>query len=126
MQVDEADTAPGRPTLGALFARLADQLRTLIRAELGLYRAEAEWRAISFGWAAAFLLGALAIVQAVTVALFVGLILVLAPLWGTGWAVAAVTLGGLLLAALLGWLGYRKIAAALEPNPPEDREDLTS
>ncbi len=123
--MDDDEGAPQRPTLGVLFARLADQLRTLIRAELGLYRAEAEWRAVSFGWAAAYLLGALALVQAITVALFVGLILALAPLWGTGWAVAAVTLGGLLLAALLGWLGYRKIAAALEPTPPE-ADDVTS
>lgn len=123
--MDDDDAAPQRPSLGALCSRLADQLRTLVRAELGLYRAEAEWRAISFGWAAAFLLGALAIVQAVTVALFVGLILALAPIWGTGGAVAAVTSGGLLVAGLLGWLGYRKIAAALEPSAPET-EDVTS
>jgi len=111
--------ASARPALGVLFKRLAEQVRTLIRAEIGLYRAEAAWRAVSLGWAAGFAFGALALVQALSVALLVGLILALAPIWGVGWAVAAVTLGGLVVAALLGWLAYRKIAAALEPDPPE-------
>jgi len=120
--------APSRATLAALFSRLAEQVRTLIRAEIGLYRAEAAWRAVSLGWAAGFAFGALALVQALSVALLVGLILALAPLWGIGWAVAAVTLGGLAIALLLGWLAYRKIAAALEPDPPEPKqsESVTS
>jgi Putative Actinobacterial Holin-X, holin superfamily III len=131
--VSDADSVeapvPARPALGVLFARLGEQLRTLIRAELGLYRAEAEWRAVSLGWAAAFVFGALALVQAITVALLVGLILALAPVWGIGWAVAVVTFGGLAVAGLLAWLGYRKIAAVLEPAPPEagpDGAGLTS
>jgi len=120
--------AERRPTLGVLFRRLAEQVRTLIRAEIGLYRAEAAWRAVSLGWAAGFAFGALALVQALSVALLVGLILALAPVWGIGWAVAAVTFGGLAIAALLGWLAYRKIAAALEPEPPEaaKAESVTS
>jgi amino acid transporter len=117
--------ASARPSLGTLVTRLGEQLRSLIRAELGLYRAEAEWRAVSLGWAAAFMFGALALVQAIAVALLVGMIMALAPVWGTGWAVAGVTLGGLAVAALLAWLGYRKIAVVLEPGPPEDR-DVTS
>jgi Putative Actinobacterial Holin-X, holin superfamily III len=132
-QVSEDPLAPARPTLGVLFTRLANQLRALIRAEIGLYRAEAEWRLVSLGWAAAFIFGALALVQALSVALLVGLILALAPLWGTGWAVAVVTFGGLAAAALLGWLGYRRVAAVLEPAPSDspaaDRpaeSDLTS
>lgn len=112
--------APVRPSLGMLLARLAEQVRALIRAEISLYRAEAAWRAVSLGWAAGFAFGALALLQALTVALLVGLILALAPLWGIGWAVAAVTLGGLALAALLAWLAYRKIASALEPDAPEE------
>jgi Putative Actinobacterial Holin-X, holin superfamily III len=122
---DAPETDRERQTLGALFTRLGDQIRTLIRAELGVYRAEAEWRAISLGWAAAFGFGALALLQAVTVALFVGLIMALAPLWGTGFAVLVVTLGGLAVAGLLAWLGYRKIAAVLAPASPKDT-DVTS
>jgi hypothetical protein len=126
--VTEDPIAPARPSLGTLLTRLSGQIRTLIRAEIGLYRAEAAWRAVSLGWAAGFAFGALALLQALTVALLVGLILALAPVWGIGWAVAAVTLGGLATAALLGWLAYRKIAAALEPDPPEAKapEGLTS
>lgn len=120
--------ATTRPPITTLLTRLADQVRALIRAEISLYRAEAAWRAASLGWAAGFAFGALALMQALTVALLVGLILALAPVWGIGWAVACVTLGGLAITALLGWLAYRKIAAAFEPEPPasKDTESVTS
>jgi hypothetical protein len=113
----DSDDEHGKPALSALVTQLGEQLRILIRAELGLYRAEAEWRAVSLGWAAALVFGALALLQAVSVTLLVGLVLALAPLWGTGFAVAAVTLAGLAIAGLLAWLGYRRIAAVLEPSP---------
>jgi hypothetical protein len=45
-------------------------------------------------------------------ALLVGLILTLATLIGPGLATLAVVLLSLLLAALLGWSGYKRIAGA--------------
>ncbi len=109
--------SPTRPTLGVLLRRLIGQIQTLIRAEIGLYRAEATWRAISIGRAAGFAFGALALAQALLAALLVGLIMALAPVWGIAWAIGSVMLGGFVITGLLGWLAYRRIRAVFRPAP---------
>lgn len=105
---------PERPSITDLLARLGAQARALIRAETRLYRAEAGRRLVSAGWGAALCLVALALLQGVTVALLVGIVLALTPLWGAGLATAAVTTVGVALAALCGWLGLRWIGDALD------------
>ena len=105
-----------RPTIGELFTQLVDGGRGLFQAEVALYRIEAGRRSLSAGWAAGLLVGALTLAQGALIALLVGLIMVLAPALGTGWAVASVTVGAVALAGLLGWLGMRQISRAIDPD----------
>ena len=109
-------TSHSRPTIGELFTQLVDGGRGLLKAEIALYRIEAGRRSLSAGWAAGLLIGALTLVQGALIALLVGLMMVLAPVLGTGWAVAIVTVGAVALAALLGWLGVRQIARVIDPD----------
>ena len=62
---------------------------------------------------------AIAFAAGVLIALPIALIWLLAPIIGAGWAVLAVILGGLVLAALLLKLGTRRIKAVLKR--PENR-----
>lgn len=109
-------TGEARPAIGELFTRLVDAGRGLLKAEVALYRVEAGRRSLSAGWAAGLLIGALTLVQGALIALLVGLIMVLAPIIGTGWAVTLVTVAAIALACLLGWLGVRQISHAIDPD----------
>ena len=64
---------------------------------------------------------ALSLVQAVIVAALVGLLIVLRPLLGPGGATAVVVVGGLALAGLLAWLGWRQLLKATEIKDKDDR-----
>ena len=107
-----------RVRIGDLITQLVDDVRNLLRAEFKLYRAEAGRAALSAGWAAGMLVGAIVLGQGALVALLVGLVLLLAPLLGIGWAILAVVGGSLAVAALLGWLGVRKINSMIDPEKP--------
>ena len=109
--VDEA-----RPTIGELFTQLVDGGRGLFQAEVALYRIEAGRRSLSAGRAAGLLIGALTLAQGALIAFLVGLIMVLAPALGTGWAVIIVTVGAVVLAGLLAWLGVRQISRVIDPD----------
>jgi hypothetical protein len=105
-----------RPALGELFARLVDELRAMVDAEIALYRAEAIKRGLTAGVAAGLMIGALTLAQGALIATLVGLILWLAPVIGTGFSIVAVVSAALVIAALLAWLGFRQIGRMVDPD----------
>jgi hypothetical protein len=105
-----------RPSLGALFARLMQEGEAFIRAEVLLYRAQATRKAFSAGLIVALVGGAIMLVQALIVAVLIGIILTIAPLVGMGWAVLIVTAGTLVLIAVCGFVARAKISALLKPE----------
>ena len=60
------------------------------------------------------LVTALALVTGVVVALPVGLLLILAPIIGAGWAIAAVFAAFLLVGGVLGLIGFKRIKSAMK------------
>jgi hypothetical protein len=107
-----------RASIGELLSRLVEELRAWFEAEFAVYRAEATRRSLSAGVAAGLLIGALALAQGALVALLVGLIILIAPDTGTGYAIVIVVGITLLLVALLAWLGVRQIAKIIDPDKP--------
>jgi len=105
-----------RPTIADLFSRLAEQAGALARAEFSVYRAEAGRHALAAGVAAGLIAAAIVLAQGALVALLVGLIVLLAESLGTGWAIVAVVGGALLVAALMGWFGVRRVRAIIDPE----------
>lgn len=97
-----------------LVGQLPAEVRDLAKAEVALYRAEAVKKAIGFGAAIGFLVGALLIAGSAITALLVGLILTIATLTGPGLATLAVVVGALALAGLLAWLGIKKFGGSDE------------
>lgn len=111
--------AQERPAISSLLVELTRDARSFATAEVAYLKAQAGERAhfavpglIMIGVAIAFAAGILS-------ALPIALIWLFAPIIGAGWAVLAVTLSGLTLAALLLKLGTRRIKAVLKR--PEDR-----
>ncbi len=105
-----------RPSLSELATRLFHGAVTYARAQAALYRIDATRRAISGGWAAGYLLVAWTLAQGALVALLVGLVMLVGQALGFGWGLLIVIGVTLLLAALLGWLGVRKIKAMIDPD----------
>ena len=106
-----ADTDSGH-SIAALIARLSDQARDFVRAELRLARAIIVDRVISARAAALCLVLALVLVQAAFIALLIGLILALVPLVGALGATAIVAGGAVAVAGVLAWTALRQIRAA--------------
>lgn len=105
--------APKDDGIGGLIVRLVEDGKAYVGAEIGLYRALMAERARDAGFAAGFALAAVLIAQAAMFALLVGLMLVLAPMIGRGWATVVVVFAALALAGLLGWLAYLRLAEAI-------------
>ena len=91
-----------------LVGQLPAEVGALAKAEVGLYRAEAVKKAVGYGTAAGFLVGALLLAGSALTALLVGLILMLSTLIGPGWATLAVVVVAFAIAGLLAWLGIKK------------------
>jgi hypothetical protein len=112
----ERDAPP--PSLSALFGRLIQEGGAFIRAEVLLYRAQATRKAFSAGMIVALIGGAIMLLQAVIVAILIGLILILAPKVGIGWAVVIVALVTLVLIAVCVLVARSKIGKLLKPQEP--------
>ena len=112
---DGEDTrVTSRPSVPDLFARLIADAREWLKAEVALVKCRGE--ALVEGLRTAVILIASAVILA-TVALFalaIGLILALATFVGPGWATAIVVVSLLLLAAILGWMGWQRIERVFE------------
>lgn len=98
------DVTPGLP---ALFRRLIDDARNVVRAETHLIKARAFDLIRRSRSAIGLLFTALLAVQGAVVALMVGLVLQLAPLVGAAWAGVIVMAALLLIAGLLAWIALR-------------------
>lgn len=108
-----------RPSIADLVHQVAEDGRAAVQAEIGVWKAIAAWRLGGLKVAAPLLVTALFLTQAMLTALLVGLMLILGPVLGIGWAVLVVTLATLALIAILGWLGVRRLSTLFAPVPPE-------
>lgn len=113
---DKEPAAPGQPPLPDLFARLVDEGEDFVRAEIGLYRAQAVRRLVDGRWAAALIGGALVLLFAATIALILGLLMTLATRVGPGWATLIMVTVTLALAALFARLGGNRVKAMLKDD----------
>jgi hypothetical protein len=103
--------------LGGLIGQLVEDARTLAQAEIKLFKSKAFALLRRSRTAILLLLIAACLAFASVVALMLGLVLALAPLVGAALAGVILLVGGLLFAALLGWLAIRLLAGP--PRKPE-------
>ncbi|MBA3895656.1 MAG: phage holin family protein [Sphingomonadaceae bacterium] len=113
-QLQPADPEPPRPTLPELLARVVDEGEDFIRAEVGLYRAQAGRKLLDARWAVALLGGAIVLAQGATIALLVGLIMALTPRIGPAWATLVVIGVTLAIVALLVKVGLTRLSEVLK------------
>jgi hypothetical protein len=99
-----------------LVRTLIADFRAWIDAERDVIRLRAALAGRSAAWIAAFVVGALVLAQAAMVGLVVGLLFMLAPMFGMGLATLAVTGGAVLIIAVLLWLAKRRAAAFMGPK----------
>lgn len=108
-----------RPALSSLLVELTHDARSFAAAEVEYLKAQAGERA-HFAVPGLIMIGvALALAMGILMAVPIGLIWLFAPMIGAGWSTLAVTLIGLMIAALLFKLGTRRVKAVLKR--PEDR-----
>lgn len=112
-----AGEAPPGLSIRESFARLVDSGRDLVSAEIEWARLRGQVAATCLRDAALLGVTACLLALAAMVALLVGLILILQPLLGSGWAVVAVVGAALAVAGLLGWLAARRAAAMFRDEP---------
>lgn len=111
---------PEDSSIADLFTRLVDDTDDFVRAEVRLFRAQAMRRVALSRGALILTVAGLLIVQAVTVALLVGLILALAPVIGPLLATIAILGIALIIAGLLLRSGWKRLQIANyveEPRP---------
>ena len=97
-----------KPDLRTLLAQLADDTSAFAKAEIDVLKAEAGERASHIVPGLALIGAGIALALGVLVASLVGIIIWLTPIIGASWAALSVTVGGLLVAALLFRLGSNK------------------
>lgn len=100
---------PPEDSIGALIGQLVADARGYAMAELAIYRAKATAWLGEAKFVAIYAVVAIVLANAAIIALFVGLLLTLAPRVGPGWATVIVVGGTLALVGLLGWLALRHI-----------------
>jgi hypothetical protein len=100
--------------VAALVGRLVDDSRTLVSAEIALYKARAGERVSAYKSAAVFFAAAGVLALGAFVALLVGLILSLATLIGPLGATGVVVGIVLIVAAALAMIGKGKLAVPKE------------
>ncbi|WP_423921175.1 phage holin family protein [Frigoribacterium sp. 2-23] len=104
----------------SLFALVQDVptlVTDLVKGEIALLKLELIAKLKAFGIGAGFIVGALLVLFFMGGVLLTAIVLLLA-IWLPGWASALIVAGVLLIiAAILGWLGYRRIKTGLPPLP---------
>ncbi len=98
-----------RPSLPDLFTELADGGREWLNAEAAVFRAEARRRLIIAGIGLGLLTLSAALVAGTLVALLVGVMIVLTPVMGGGWATALVIGVSLTIAGLAAYVGRQQL-----------------
>lgn len=115
MQSPATSSLAGKDTgISTLVGRLVDDSRSLISAEIAVYKARARERAAAYKSAIIFFAAAGVLALAALIALLVGLILSLATLIGPLGATVVVVGVVLVVVAILGVVGKGKLAS------PED------
>ena len=109
---------PEQEGVAALLGRLVDDSRSLVSAEVALYKAKAGERIGAYRSAAIFFAIAGVLALGAFIALLVGLILSLAPVVGSLLATVIVVGVVLVIAAILGMVGKRRLAAPLSLGEP--------
>ena len=94
-------------SIASLFARVLADAEHLARAEIELQKAKVVARIDEARNGVLLLLAAVATGSVAITALVVGVLMVLAPLVGPGWATAIVVGTLVLLSVLMGWLAMR-------------------
>jgi hypothetical protein len=105
-----------RPSLSTLFTRLISEGEAFIRAEVRLYRAQATRKVFSAGLIVALVTFAIMLLQALIVAILIGVILTIAPWVGMGWAVVIVSVATLALIAIAGLIARARVRTLLKPE----------
>lgn len=98
-------------SLGELLTRLKDDARTLIHAEIELYKTMALARVAGLKVAAALGVAGLLLFIASLTALLVGLAIALGQAIGALGGALVVGLGGVVLSGLLFWIAARSVGA---------------
>jgi hypothetical protein len=105
------DATIGEPGLTSLVGRLIDDSRSVVSAEVALYKAKASERIAAYKSAIVFFVVAGVLALAALIALLVGLIMALATLVGPLAATAIVVVVVLAIAGILAMIGRNKLAA---------------
>jgi NADH:ubiquinone oxidoreductase subunit 4 (subunit M) len=110
---------PRKRSLFELIASIPEQVQHLVEREIALIKAEIVGKLKALGTGAGLLLGAV-----VAFLFFIGVLLTLAIIglssWVPPWAAALIVAGVLLLVAvILGLVGYRILMRGLPPVPSE-------
>jgi hypothetical protein len=113
---DVAAPPLSRPSLSTLFTRLISEGEAFIRAEVRLYRAQATRKVFSAGMIVALVTFAIMLLQALIVAILIGVILTIAPWVGMGWAVVIVSVATLALIAIAGLIARARVRTLLKPE----------
>jgi fatty acid desaturase len=111
---DDTRVPTSRPSVPELFARLIADVRAWVQAEIALLKSRSG-ALVSSLRAAIFLITAAAVLATVGLfAMAIGLIMALATVIGPAWATVIVVVTLFTLAALFGWLGWKRIDAVFE------------
>lgn len=106
-------TSDEEVSIGDLLSRLIDDTEQFVRAEFGLYRAQAIKR-FSQSWGAiGMVVVAVVLLQAAVIALLVGAIIALAPVIGGFWAMVLVLAVAIGVATLLLSIAWRRLRAVM-------------
>ena len=100
--------------LKSLLGELAVDAKAFARAEANYLKASAGARAQYAVPGVVLIMAAVALITGVIIALPVGLLLMLAPIIGAGWAIAAVIAVFLLVGGVLGLIGFKRIKSAMK------------
>ena len=92
------------PPMSELVRQLIDETRAYIEAEREIYGIQARITRRATGWVALYALGAVVIAQGAMIALVVGILLVLLPMIGAGWATLVIVSICTGATALMIWL----------------------
>lgn len=103
-------------SIGSLFSRVSQDVRTFVAAQIAVYRIDATRRGISAGIGVGLFLAALCLFQAALVALLVGLVMLLSLPLGIGWAIVVVVGATLILTAVFAALGLGQLKRAINPD----------
>jgi hypothetical protein len=111
-------------SLLTLLTDLPNLVRDLIAAEIAQLKAELTRKVTALGIGAGFLAGAAVLLLFMVGVLLTAAILALALVMPAWLAALLVALVLLLVAALLGWIGYRKLKDAMPPMPTDTINSL--